>query len=56
MLDLTEAMKAFTRDVAEKMDSFGKRLEALETQSTPDVPTSAGVLSLNNTSTPVPEV
>ena len=56
MLGLTEAVKALAQDVSEKMDLFGKRLEALETRSTPEVLRSAEAFSLSNTSTPAPEV
>ena len=38
---LTEAVKALTKDVSEKMDTFRRRLEALESQSAaPEVPSS----------------
>ena len=56
MLGLTEAVKALAQDVLEKMDLFGKRLEALETQSTPEVLRSAKAFSLSNTLTPAPKV
>ena len=53
---LTEAVKALAKDVSEKMDTFGRRLEALEPRSAaPEVPDSE-VLSLSiTTSTHVPE-
>ena len=56
MLGLTEAVKALAKDVSVKMDQFGKRLEAIESRSTPEVLGSAGAPAPSNTSTPAPEV
>jgi hypothetical protein len=56
MLGRTEAVKALAQDVSVKMDQFGKRLEAIESRSTPEALGSAGAPAPSNTSTPAPEV
>ena len=53
---LTDAVKALAQDVSERMNYFGKRLEALETRSTLEASGSAGAPAPNSTSTPAPEV
>ena len=49
---LTDAVKALAEDISEKMQSFGRGLEVLESLPAPEVARSAGVLSPSNTSTP----
>ena len=53
---LTDAVKALTQDVSERMNHFGKRLEALKTRFTPEALESAGAPAPNSTSIPAPEV